>query len=356
MDINIAKGICLAIFFVIPITFGTLPLCLVCRCKFRFNDSQRGKSILSYLNCFAGGVFLATCLLALMTKGKKEFEDYKQSANIEYEFPFFEVGIGAGFFLVAMIEKIAHRLHNAHPHEDDENGRQNAKVSGEDRSIRQEAKFSEENGDSRKEAKVSEHKGSDRQEMIESGEIQPKTAEIKASSEPTAESPTQSSTRKSSVNGQPVEEILHVPKTRQRDCNTNSNVLSQNTLSGSHPHTYVRSGLDDSSAFMLRQNEKCIYTAQASDRGDEIGEEHHHSFSGQNEEAARSELNLEGASGVSGLRVALLMLAMSFHTVFDGLAVGLQTRLGALWSVLGAVVIHKTIVSICLGSYHCFSP
>jgi zinc transporter 1/2/3 len=50
--------------------------------------------------------------------------------------------------------------------------------------------------------------------------------------------------------------------------------------------------------------------------------------------------------------VFLLFLTLSFHTVFDGLAVGLQTRITAVWAVLGAVSIHKAVVSVCLGRCH----
>ncbi|GFS23868.1 zinc transporter ZIP1-like [Elysia marginata] len=52
---------------------------------------------------------------------------------------------------------------------------------------------------------------------------------------------------------------------------------------------------------------------------------------------------------VSGTRAYLLLIALSFHTVFDGLAVGLQDDETEVWSVFAAVTIHKSIIAFCLG-------
>ena len=43
----------------------------------------------------------------------------------------------------------------------------------------------------------------------------------------------------------------------------------------------------------------------------------------------------------STLRATLLCLALSFHSLFEGLAIGLQTTLGNVWSIFFAVTAHK---------------
>ena len=399
MDVIEAKGICLAVFFVIPIVFGTLPLCLMWCCKFRLNDSRRGKSTLSYMNCFAGGVFLGTCFLALLTEGKRQFEDYKKSAKIEYDFPFFEVAIGAGFFLVALIEKLAYRLHGAHAHhKDDEKSRKKTDISGEDGNCRNKVKVSGEDGNSREMTNVSGEDGNSRKQPNVFGREDGNSGqEAKASGEYGGIRPTSSflkysvaeqlTTEDASQNATAQQVTLAVEETspssltrpnrascteepaRQPPDDSNQNLNGpplQSALSPPYPRVQrrqVRSppGLYESGdSFTIRQSEKDAKTdateAPPDCHGSEPGREHQRSFSAaaaavQNEEAAVDENADLESKGVSGLRVALLMLAMSFHTVFDGLAAGLQTRIGALWSVLGAVVVHKAIISICLGSY-----
>ncbi|KAK3793119.1 hypothetical protein RRG08_030202 [Elysia crispata] len=51
----------------------------------------------------------------------------------------------------------------------------------------------------------------------------------------------------------------------------------------------------------------------------------------------------------AGVRAFLLLMALSFHTIFDGLAVGLQTSSSEVWSVFAAITVHKTIIAFCLG-------
>merc|ERR1719483_168901 len=51
----------------------------------------------------------------------------------------------------------------------------------------------------------------------------------------------------------------------------------------------------------------------------------------------------------SALRSVMLLLALSFHSVFEGLAIGLQDNSGQLISVFVAVIVHKAVMSFSLG-------
>nr|KAG5713271.1 hypothetical protein BaRGS_007798 [Batillaria attramentaria] len=95
MDFNAAKGICLTVFFLITIVLGTLPLCLITKFKIQLQDGSRSKIVLSFLNCFAGGVFLGTCLLNMFTEGQEQFEEYKETVGFDNEYPFFQAGVGS---------------------------------------------------------------------------------------------------------------------------------------------------------------------------------------------------------------------------------------------------------------------
>jgi len=51
----------------------------------------------------------------------------------------------------------------------------------------------------------------------------------------------------------------------------------------------------------------------------------------------------------SSLRSVLLLIALSFHSVFEGLAIGLQENARSLLSLFIAVTVHKAIMSFSLG-------
>lgn len=51
----------------------------------------------------------------------------------------------------------------------------------------------------------------------------------------------------------------------------------------------------------------------------------------------------------STLRSVLLLIALSFHSLFEGLAIGLQQELGQLISLFIAVIVHKAIMAFSLG-------
>ena len=48
-------------------------------------------------------------------------------------------------------------------------------------------------------------------------------------------------------------------------------------------------------------------------------------------------------------RSYLLLIALSFHSVFEGMAIGLQHDLGALVDLFVAVIAHKTVMAFSLG-------
>ena len=51
----------------------------------------------------------------------------------------------------------------------------------------------------------------------------------------------------------------------------------------------------------------------------------------------------------SSLRSIMLLLALSFHSVFEGVAIGLQEDSGQLISIFIAVIIHKAVMAFSLG-------
>ncbi|KAI5643193.1 ZIP zinc transporter domain-containing protein [Phthorimaea operculella] len=62
-------------------------------------------------------------------------------------------------------------------------------------------------------------------------------------------------------------------------------------------------------------------------------------------------LHTEGAddSIVAAMRGLLIVLALSIHELFEGLAVGLESSANKVWFMFGAVSAHKYIIAFCIG-------
>uniref|UniRef100_A0A0K0G3E1 Zinc transporter ZIP2 (inferred by orthology to a human protein) n=1 Tax=Strongyloides venezuelensis TaxID=75913 RepID=A0A0K0G3E1_STRVS len=81
--------------------------------------------ILSLLSCFAGGVFLATCLLDIFPHINENFSSFKKNANWDFHYPMPEFIACLGFFIIFFIEEITIKVFknmdspHGHAHFDD---------------------------------------------------------------------------------------------------------------------------------------------------------------------------------------------------------------------------------------------
>ena len=60
--------------------------------------------------------------------------------------------------------------------------------------------------------------------------------------------------------------------------------------------------------------------------------------------------HLDAFQASSGLRCGILMLALSIHSVFEGMAVGLQTEMSNLINLYVGVLIHECLVALAVGT------
>ncbi|CAH0756365.1 unnamed protein product [Diatraea saccharalis] len=56
-----------------------------------------------------------------------------------------------------------------------------------------------------------------------------------------------------------------------------------------------------------------------------------------------------GDNVTSALRGLLIVLALSIHELFEGLAVGLESSTSNVWYMLGAISAHKLVIAFCIG-------
>jgi zinc transporter 1/2/3 len=51
----------------------------------------------------------------------------------------------------------------------------------------------------------------------------------------------------------------------------------------------------------------------------------------------------------AGIRGFLVILALSLHAVFEGVALGLTHTTGSVWLIFFAIASHKFVISFCIG-------
>ncbi|TDH16841.1 hypothetical protein EPR50_G00002320 [Perca flavescens] len=70
------------------------------------NGSEIHRTVLSLISCFAGGVFLAACLLDIIPDYLSDINAELNAQKVEINFPLPEFIMAAGFFMVLILERI----------------------------------------------------------------------------------------------------------------------------------------------------------------------------------------------------------------------------------------------------------
>lgn len=222
MDLILAKVLTAILLFILTMVFSLIPYFIVVRGSQSESSVQRRQWILGHLNCFAGGVFLATFLCHILAEGGESFDDWKEQAGKDWDFPLFNVFVATGFFIVAFIELFAARY-------------------------------------------------------------------------------------------------------MRKDQST--------SLSGSN----------NTEAPLQGGYKKLGYGATGDTQSSDVQHSHSHAHGLDQEDGHIHVPKPEG------LRAFLLLIALSFHTIFDGLAVGLQESDSEVWVVFAAITIHKSVIAFCIG-------
>ncbi|XP_014663166.1 PREDICTED: zinc transporter ZIP1-like [Priapulus caudatus] len=108
MHLEALKAIVLVAMLVCTFLFSTAPLLFVSLARRNMNFSKHSPLMRSVglLSCFAGGVFMATCLLDLFPDVRDKLSQVFDSMNWFSSFPIAEFVMSFGFFLVLIIEQI----------------------------------------------------------------------------------------------------------------------------------------------------------------------------------------------------------------------------------------------------------
>uniref|UniRef100_A0A7E4WB20 Zinc transporter ZIP3 n=1 Tax=Panagrellus redivivus TaxID=6233 RepID=A0A7E4WB20_PANRE len=110
MDITLLKIILIACMGVISFLAGTAPIKIYELLKRNSSPDGISSLIISLMSCFAGGVILGVCLLDMLPDAREEFEKFQTLTDWHYEYPFLEILIGVGFFIVYFLEEVIDKL------------------------------------------------------------------------------------------------------------------------------------------------------------------------------------------------------------------------------------------------------
>ncbi|XP_023322722.1 zinc transporter ZIP1 isoform X3 [Eurytemora carolleeae] len=105
------KIIVMVSMFAVTFLFGLIPLKLFSAVRENTDVTSRirWKNVLSFASCFAGGVFIAACLLDLVPdveeKINEVLEEIKDSYGVDVEYPLAQFIIVMGFFLILTVEQ-----------------------------------------------------------------------------------------------------------------------------------------------------------------------------------------------------------------------------------------------------------
>jgi len=235
------KVITLLAMTVITFLFGMMPLKLFSQLRHNPDVSSRirWRMLISFSSCFAGGVFIAACLLDLLPDVEEKIgqvmEEIKDQYNVDLDYPVAQFIMVFGFFLILTIEQSV--LH-----------------------------FQE--------------------QWMQEEEREPLL----------------SRSRQASIGS------YHSSHSHQHSTHHHHQTGGQSAMTG-------------------------------------VSNQAHHSHDGHHNHSHIG----HGAFQHSSLRSVMLLLALSFHSVFEGIAIGLQDNSAQLISIFIAVIVHKAVMAFSLG-------
>ncbi|KAH9492646.1 hypothetical protein Btru_024148 [Bulinus truncatus] len=315
MEVAASKGLCIVLLFLDTLLFGLPPYLLVRKDVHPSERATRIRSaIVSYLTCFSGGVFFGACFLHLLAEGREEMETYFKQVNVTVEFPVYETVVAAGFFSITLIEQIAHRF-LSHSHTN---------------------------------ALSHSHTNVTTPADISPGERPINSKEVTPTNKTGLDNPLYKNDTSSTLEISTLSLAVSNGVTSQSTTDRANHPTAQ-TTSKAPPAKQEEEGLRICCKVSQTNGTAVGYGATS----EGVITFHNHAESEKEEGHCHSKdaelVRIAEIIEVNPLRAFLMLAALSFHTVFDGLAVGLQEESEDVWEMFIAICIHKSLVALCLG-------
>lgn len=308
METWVTKVLVIFLMLVPSLAFGLVPIKLVTR--LRASGRRSGattQKVVSLLNCFAGGVFLATTFLHLLPEVQEGMAELLEAWSVTTSFPVAEFMVTAGMFVIMFIEHfvmmVQHHYGDVSFPSSDENS------YSEEQQPLCDAKEEED-----AEGKIKRRGKSYGSVWDESESGKAVWNKASTASTDKIEDADNKGHRSEQCEGRDRRVVGSRPEVGKVDAHT-------------HAHAHKRDVVLAHAQDVVLEDGACVHVITPTHH------QHHHVAPQQ----------------LGGIRSFLLLLAMSLHTIFEGLAIGLQPTSTSVWSLFLAVIIHKCVIAFSLG-------
>ncbi|XP_037801051.1 zinc transporter ZIP3-like [Penaeus monodon] len=338
MELLTTKIIALTLMGVLSLFFGLLPL----RMKaYIHHASKKRERIVSCLLCFGGGVLLATVFTHMLPETRENFSNAfaKEVLTVGADYPLAELVTCAGFFLVYFVEEFVHKIFFRRDHH---HGRKMTKLA---------AAIEGENGHTHHHHHHHHHPHSHHHHHAHTHAHTNGTSPTDV--QPVKPDPVQNGKKTPEAGRCAVYSITGaVDSSRGVGAGGAGDVSSKTRWAESGVDNPVFAGDIDAVTWNPELKDSITNGTQVvpvtTSSSSAVPEAAGHGGHGH----GHSHLNIGrlGSKGLaSNLRSLLVILALSFHSVFEGLAVGLQEKEVDVWYLFGAICAHKLVIAFCMG-------
>ncbi|PSN46576.1 hypothetical protein C0J52_13847 [Blattella germanica] len=329
-ELLVAKIVAMLVLGFCSFALGILPVKLASWLRWNKEPASPGKSssqhfVISLLLCFGGGVLLYTTFLHLQPEVRESME-YLQDEEIIPDFGhgthLAELVFCAGFFFVYLVEELVHAVLDRRPHE-----REDEAVLHRTMSLRRCSRHPA-------------HSGSD-SNCDNSGTLIPRVS---------LNNSTPSSKKTLTNSGENLDNAITNGSTGS-SMSASTQGLLNNSLSTIMIVDSAKASPLDAEAHMTGG------PLVAYNTGKQNHHHHHHHHHGHGHGHSHAipfkddddGLSTSSSTVAKSFRGLLAVLALSFHAVFEGLAVGLETSVGNVWYLFAAIATHKLVIAFCVG-------
>ena len=305
---TLAKTVSLLVIFFLSFLSGVISCVVVFCLQRKYGISGRFQRIKSLLTCFSGGVFFATSITTLLPEAREKMEEVYEMWDFDSEYPLSELLVGVGFLLILTFENLSHLCCSANNANAVSNASKNC---------------SNENGGytlssildaelvytKNKNAKTENPKNGPQVNLNVDAKLSTNMDKYTCKSHESSDVNNKNEAEKKKIDVEDIDESKFISNPAER------------TLQGSH----VLNGELSSSTILAEQSD---FNVTVSTTAAPI----------QNSDPTKSKI-----------RGLVLLIALSLHMVFDGLAIGLLEEDKKVWTLLLALSIHKVLVFLSVG-------
>ncbi|XP_069193909.1 zinc transporter ZIP3 isoform X1 [Procambarus clarkii] len=353
MELLTTKIIALTLMGALSLVFGLLPLRLR---KCLAQGSRRRERTVSCLLCFGGGVLLATVFTHMLPETRESFSKafQKKLLSAGAHYPLAELVTCAGFFLIYFVEEFVHKIFLRR---DSRHARKLTKLAAAIEEETNNPTSAAPNHHHHHHHNGTSHHHHHLPHAHINGQLDHKETSGKQLVDDQGDKQLQESARCSvysvTASGTSVESkgkpgVLS-PKSRWAETGVDNPVFAGDFDAAAWNPALkeaIISGTQVTSSELQGTGRGPVVAPEAPQGGHHHHGGHHHAGHGH------SHLGISklGSKGIAfNLRSLLVILALSFHSVFEGLAVGLQENDTDVWYLLLAICAHKFVIAFCVG-------